>query len=100
MIVLSVVLNFLQSYRSQQAVRRLQEKVAGTAAVRRDGQWCELPRHNVVPGDVVRLGAGDMVPADARLLASPHYSQITRLVASSNEIGVLDGWRMQLRAIS
>src|SRR5690348_7384098 len=41
MIVLSVVLNFLQAYRSQQAVRRLQEKVAGTATVRRDGQWCE-----------------------------------------------------------
>jgi Mg2+-importing ATPase len=72
MIVLSVVLNFLQAYRSQQAVRRLQEKVAGTATVRRDGQWCEVPRRTVVPGDVVRLGAGDMIPADARLLVSHH----------------------------
>jgi Mg2+-importing ATPase len=70
MIVLSVALNFVQTYRSQQAAERLREEVAPTASVLRDGEWAELPRRGLVPGDVIRLGAGDRVPADARLLES------------------------------
>ncbi|MGC2493628.1 magnesium-translocating P-type ATPase [Candidatus Binatus sp.] len=70
MIVLSVVLNFIQAYRSEKAVLGLREQVAPTATVKRDGNWIELPRRQLVPGDVVRLSAGDLVPADARLLQS------------------------------
>jgi Mg2+-importing ATPase len=43
MVVLSVVINFVQAYRSEQAVRRLREQVAPTASVLRDGNWQELP---------------------------------------------------------
>jgi P-type Mg2+ transporter len=68
MVVLSVVLNFVQAYRSQRAAERLREEAAPTATVRRDGTWTELPRRVLVPGDIVKLGAGDRVPADARLL--------------------------------
>lgn len=67
---LSIALNFAQSYRSQRAADRLRESVALRATVRRDGAWAELPAHALVPGDVIRLGAGDLVPADARLLES------------------------------
>jgi P-type Mg2+ transporter len=70
MVVLSVVLNFIQAYRSERAVQRLRDQVAPTATVRRDGNWIELPRRQIVPGDVVRLSAGDLVPADARLIRS------------------------------
>ncbi|MGA7872416.1 MAG: magnesium-translocating P-type ATPase [Candidatus Binatus sp.] len=70
MVVLSVVLNFVQAYRSERAVRRLRDQVAPTATVKRDGNWIELSRRQIVPGDVVRLSAGDLVPADARLLRS------------------------------
>jgi Mg2+-importing ATPase len=70
MVVLSVVLNFIQAYRSQQAVQRLRDQVAPTATVSRDERWIELPRREIVPGDLVRLSAGDLVPADARLLRS------------------------------
>ncbi len=70
MVVLSVVLNFIQAYRSESAVQRLREQVAPTASVQRDGNWIELPRRQLVPGDIVRLSAGDLVPADARLLRS------------------------------
>jgi P-type Mg2+ transporter len=69
-VLLSVAVDFGQTYRSQSAVERLREGVAPTATVLRDGQWREKRRSNVVPGDVVRLSAGDLVPADARLLAS------------------------------
>jgi Mg2+-importing ATPase len=68
MVVLSVVLNFVQTYRSERAAARLRETVAPQATVLRDGVWTELPRRELVLGDVIRLGAGDRVPADARLL--------------------------------
>jgi len=72
MVLLSVAVNFVQTYRSQQTVLRLRNSVAPTATVRRDGTWQELSRRDVVPGDVVRLSAGDLVPADARLLEAKH----------------------------
>ncbi len=68
MIILSVALNFFQTFRSQRAVERLRAGVALTATVLRDGAWAELPRSALVPGDVIRLSAGDLVPADARLI--------------------------------
>ena len=70
MVVLSVAIDFVQSYRSARAVERLRAQVAPTATVRRDGRWVELARRELVPGDVIRLSAGDLVPADARLLAA------------------------------
>jgi Mg2+-importing ATPase len=65
---LSVGLNFFQTFRSQQAAERLRKAVAPLATVRRDGVFMEIHRAEVVPGDVIRLSAGDLVPADARLL--------------------------------
>lgn len=69
-VVLSAGLNLWQSFRSEHAVRELQATIAPTATARRDGEWREIPRRRVVPGDVVRLAAGDLVPADARLIES------------------------------
>jgi Mg2+-importing ATPase len=68
MVVLSIALNFLQTSRSQKAAERLRAEVAPTATVLRDGQWKEVPRREIVPGDVIRLAAGDLIPADARLI--------------------------------
>lgn len=67
-VLLSVILDFTQTYRSQQAAERLQSRVAPTATVLRDGNWQTLPRRQLVPGDLIQLGAGDLVPADAVLL--------------------------------
>ncbi|HWP47598.1 MAG TPA: magnesium-translocating P-type ATPase [Candidatus Limnocylindrales bacterium] len=67
-VLLSVILNFIQTYRSQRAAERLRGQVASLATVLRDGNWVELPRRELVPGDIIRLTAGDLVPADARLL--------------------------------
>src|SRR5579872_687041 len=74
MVALGVAINFWQSFRSQQAAERLRSSVIPTATVRRDGAWLETPLRNVVPGDVFRLSAGDLVPADARLLESRDLS--------------------------
>jgi Mg2+-importing ATPase len=67
---LSTTLDFVQNRKSQQAIEQLRQQVAPTATVLRDGKWQETRRSDVVTGDVVRLSAGDLVPADARLLES------------------------------
>ena len=67
-VLLSNILNFVQTYRSQQAVDKLRASVAPTATVLRDGKWIEIARRDLVAGDMIRLTAGDMVPADARLV--------------------------------
>jgi Mg2+-importing ATPase len=67
MVLLSVALNFIQTFRSQRAVDRIRNEVAPNATVLRDGKWIEIPRREVVPGDVIKLAAGDLVPADADL---------------------------------
>ncbi|HTR39075.1 MAG TPA: magnesium-translocating P-type ATPase [Bryobacteraceae bacterium] len=69
-VVVSNVLDFSQSHKSQAAMEQLRQRVAPTATVLRDGTWQEIRRIEVVPGDCVRLSAGDVVPADARLLES------------------------------
>ena len=69
-VVGSVVLDFVQTRRSQVAAERLRTQVSPTATVKRDGTWQELPRGDLVPGDLIRLSAGDLVPADAKLVAA------------------------------
>ena len=69
MLILSVALNFTQAYRSQQAAQRLRQQVGQTATVVRDGVEREIPMREVVVGDVIHLKAGDLVPADCRLLS-------------------------------
>jgi len=69
-VILSNILDFAQTRRSQTAVEQLRAQVAPKAMVLRDAKWMEIDRAQVVPGDVARLSAGDMVPADARLLES------------------------------
>ena len=75
MVVLSVVLGFLQEHRSNRAAEALRRMVHTTATVRRigsDGAEAsqEVPIEQLVPGDIVQLAAGDMVPADLRLLGA------------------------------
>jgi Mg2+-importing ATPase len=67
-VLLSVLLNFSMEFQARHAVEEIRKQVATTAAVLRDGREQELPIAGLVPGDIVRLNAGDLVPADARLL--------------------------------
>lgn len=70
MVVLGVSLRFVQESRADTAAAKLKAMIRVTATVVRDGQVRELPLQQLVPGDVVRLSAGDMIPADVRLLAA------------------------------
>ena len=67
-VLLSLLLNFFMEFQARHAVEKIQKQVATTATVIRDGKEQELPVAELVPGDVIRLNAGDLVPADCRLL--------------------------------
>ena len=73
MVVLAITTAFIQEHRSNEAAAKLRAMVHTTASVRRspyqsDDPFSEVPMDCLVPGDVVRLSAGDMIPADLRLL--------------------------------
>lgn len=80
-VLMSVMLDFVQSYRAGRAANRLALKVAVTATVLRDGVVCERPVFDLVPGDWVHLSAGNLVPADATLVQANDFfvnqSQLT-----------------------
>jgi Mg2+-importing ATPase len=65
---MSVGLGFVNEYRSELAVEALHSQLRHTALVIRDGQRSAVDVTEIVPGDVVRLAVGDVVPADLRLL--------------------------------
>jgi Mg2+-importing ATPase len=68
MIALSLVLRLTQEMRADRAAARLKKMISVSATVRRDGTPKESPIAQLVPGDVVQLTAGDMVPGDVRIM--------------------------------
>ena len=64
----NAVVGFTEERQAGNAIDALKAKLAITARVRRDGQWITSAARDLVPGDVIRLRLGDIVPADARLL--------------------------------
>ncbi len=70
MMVLSIILRFIQEIKADQAAQKLKNMVHTTVSVLRQGRIIDIPLRRVVKGDIVHLSAGDMVPADVRLLES------------------------------
>ncbi len=69
-VLASITLDFVQEVNAQNAVEKLRRSVALRATVRRDGKDISISSEEVVPGDIVLLIAGDLVPADSRLIES------------------------------
>ena len=69
-VLLNAVLGFSQEYRAEKAIAALKRLSVPTVRVRRDGALRELSARELVPGDVVLLEAGNVVPADGRVIES------------------------------
>ena len=67
LLVANAVVGFWEEHQAGNAIAALKAKLAIKARVKRDGKWITPPARELVPGDVIRLRLGDIVPADARL---------------------------------
>jgi H+-transporting ATPase len=68
LLVLNAAVGFWQESKADNAIELLKQKLALQARVKRDGKWRNIPARELVPGDIVRLRLGDVIPADASLL--------------------------------
>lgn len=99
-LILSIVVanglfGFIQDWKAEQSIQALKEMAAPTAEVLRDGQKKEIAEDHVVPGDIIFLGQGSTVPADARLLdqeslAVDESALTGESIPSSKRLGVLE----------
>jgi H+-transporting ATPase len=67
LLVFNAVLGFIQEERANSALELLKEKLKINARVKRDGNWTLIPARELVPGDIIRLRAGDFIPADGKV---------------------------------
>ena len=68
LLVANAAVAFWEEHQAGNAIAALKAKLASKARVKRDGQWIAAAARDLVPGDLIRLRLGDIVPADARLL--------------------------------
>jgi len=73
MIFLSVTLNFYQEHKSSKAAEKISRRLAIKAKVLRDGKEQEIETKYLVPGDIVLLSAGDIVPADGKIISADDF---------------------------
>jgi H+-transporting ATPase len=69
LVLFNAALGFVQESRAQATLQALKSRLALRASVRRDGAWCIVLAEQLVPGDLIKLSLGAVVPADARLVA-------------------------------
>jgi H+-transporting ATPase len=69
LLVANAAVGFWEEHQAGKAIDALKAQLAVKCRVRRDGTWVTPPSRELVPGDVIRMRMGDIVPADARLLA-------------------------------
>jgi P-type Ca2+ transporter type 2C len=87
-VVINATVGFYQEHRAEQSLAALRKMMPATTRVRRDGQQCDIPADDVVPGDIVLLEAGDHVPADGRIaLAAGLEVDESTLTGESHPVG-------------
>jgi H+-transporting ATPase len=72
LLMLNAVVGFWQENKADNAIELLKQKLAPNARVLRDGKWVQKPAKELVPGDIVRVRLGDIVPADAKLVGGDY----------------------------
>ncbi len=74
LLLINAGIGFWQEYKASDALEALKAQLALKARVRRDGQWKEVAARELVPGDIIRIRLGDVVPADTKLIEGEYLS--------------------------
>ncbi len=74
LLIFNAVVGFWQEYKAGNAIEALKKKLALKARALRDGKWQEIDSKTLVPGDIIRLRLGDIVPADVVLIDGDYLS--------------------------
>ena len=69
LLTINVIIGYIQSRGSQKALEALKKRLAVKASILRDGKWAIREAREIVPGDIISVGLGDIIPADAKLLS-------------------------------
>lgn len=69
LLLMNAGVGFWEEYQADNAIKALKSHLAAQARVRRDGKWTRLPARELVPGDIIRLRIGDVVPADSYIVS-------------------------------
>lgn len=86
LLIVNALLSLLQEHRAQSVVAALRKRVSVTARVRRSGAWKVLPARELVPGDWVRVRAGDIVPADIEVAEGTISADQSALTGESTSV--------------
>ncbi|MGO9646201.1 MAG: plasma-membrane proton-efflux P-type ATPase [Candidatus Bathyarchaeia archaeon] len=87
LLLLNAVVGFWQEKKADNAIELLKQKLALKARVLRDGNWQEASARELVPGDVIRIRLGDIVPADAKLVKGD-YLQVDESALTGESLPV------------
>ncbi|MFR9798771.1 plasma-membrane proton-efflux P-type ATPase [Streptomyces sp. MS06] len=83
LLLLNGVVGFWEEHQAQSAIAALKERLAKVAQVERDGVWTTVPATELVPGDLVRIGRGDVVPADGTVVRGEGEADESALTGES-----------------
>ncbi len=91
LLVVNAVVSFMQEQRAAGVVEALRKRLQVSARVRRDGKWQVIPARELVPGDIVRVRPGDIIPADVRLLTEALSVDQSALTGESKDVDKAPG---------
>ncbi len=90
LLMLNAVVGFWEEYKAGNAIELLKQKLALTARVLRDGRWIQIQARELVPGDIIRVRLGDIIPADVKLIDG-EYLQVDESALTGESLPVEKG---------
>ncbi len=91
LLIINAVLSFMQEQRAAGVVEALRKRLQVSARVRREGKWLGIPARELVPGDIVRVRPGDIIPADVKLLTGGLTADESALTGESKDVDKAPG---------
>ena len=88
MLFVNAGLDFYQEHKALNAIEVLKKKLARKAIVLRDGKWMEIDAKEIVPGDIIKIKIGDIIPADIKLIGGSDYLLVDQSALTGESLPV------------